>query len=100
MEQRLYWGTDFDVSELAKLGTVTQREDYLLDLDGGPYTRYNNVIDGVVQEDLPATKVLNHFNHAESGDGLSLNGSQLSIGPFHNSTVARMKWNVTRDKQR
>ncbi|MFK5950992.1 MAG: hypothetical protein QM500_19745 [Methylococcales bacterium] len=71
-QQRLYWGIDFDQRDFPSTGTITAKEDYLLDLDAKPYTRYNNVIDGVIQEDMPATKVLKHFYQAESSEGLGL----------------------------
>jgi len=76
-EARIFWGTDFDQINYPSTASDTVKEDYLLDLVGAPYSQYNNVIDGVVQEDLPATKVLDHFYHAETGKELSLNGTVL-----------------------
>ncbi|MDH5572810.1 MAG: hypothetical protein OEY89_13675 [Gammaproteobacteria bacterium] len=89
--QRLYWGTDFDAANFPADKPRTEQEDYLLDLDGSPYAHYTNVIDGVVQEDLPATKVLNHFNQAETGNALDLNGQQ-PFGPYFNSATTAMKY--------
>lgn len=91
-EKYLYWGTDDDPVGLTDPDAIDDPTGYLLDLDATPYANYNNVMDGVVQEDLPATKVLNHFYHAESEDGLSLNGGVLSIGPWHNSANTAMNY--------
>lgn len=81
-DQFLYWGTDFDPKNLAPLNTPNSpaAEAYLLSGTDSvkDYDRYNNVIDGVVQEDVPFTKVLNHFYHARTGVGLRLNG--ITVG--------------------
>lgn len=82
-DQFLYWGTDYDPAKYPADGTQRAKEDYLLKLDDAPYTRYTNVIDGVVQEDVPATKVLKHFYQAESGEGMSL----ISGLPFGSSSL-------------
>ena len=67
-DQLLYWGTDFDAGQT---GLLTQ--DYLLNdrpaLNN--YVRYDNVIDGVVQEDIPSSKVEDHFFDAVYGIGLN-----------------------------
>ena len=79
--QRLYWGTDFDPIELS--GKTNTEKMLLLSEDrlSGYVTSddvliYNpilkNVITGVVFEDLPATKVLDHFYHAKDGSPLGL----------------------------
>lgn len=76
-----YWGTDFDQNT-----SITRDQGYLLSDRPAlnDYTHYNSVIDGVVQEDAPSTKVLHHFYHALSGVGLttpfsSANGDQSSV---------------------
>ncbi len=69
--QFLYWGTDFDPLDLAEPGI--NKQDYLTKDDNMfRYSRYNNVIDGVVQEDIPVNKVLKHFQHANTGIELTL----------------------------
>lgn len=87
--QRLYWGTDFDQRDFPATKTQTEKEDYLLKLDESPYNRYSNVIDGVVREDIPSLKVLNHFYQAETGKALTLNN--LSLGGT-NSAITAMKY--------
>jgi len=73
-KQLLYWGTDFDPLGLAGEGTFEKKEVYLLSDKLDRYNRYNNVIDGVVQEDVPVTKVLAHFQHATSGEEFNFPG--------------------------
>ena len=94
-EERLYWGTDFDLAPppvgFPVDGTQVKKEDHLLDLDEAPYTRYSNVIDGVVQEDIPATKVLNHFYQAETGKELTLNN--VSLGGVNSANTAMKYFN-------
>ena len=85
----LYWGTDFDPVGMADaIATNKPLSEYLVkdryeDSDGNDlYSSYNNVIDGVFQEDMPVDKVLNHFYHAKTGDPFSLNGvSPPGYGP-------------------
>ena len=75
----LYWGTDFDPVGMADaIATNKPLSEYLVkdryeDSDGNDlYSSYNNVIDGVVNEDRPVTNVVNHFYQAESGISLTL----------------------------
>jgi hypothetical protein len=63
--QRLYWGTDYDENRPG----IT--DSYLLDDQVQFYKQYNNVIDGVVQEDVPGSKAKHHFYQANSGIGLN-----------------------------
>jgi len=85
-KQRLYWGTDFDPIGLGKPGlTLEQKIDYLLKDQFPQYNQYNQynqydtVIDGVVQEDLPLTKVFNHFYHATTGKAMSENSETSAV---------------------
>ena len=77
-KQRIYWGTDYDPVGLSKQKTKQDKIEYLVkdryeDSDGNDlYSSYNNVIDGVVNEDRPVTNVVNHFYQAESGISLTL----------------------------
>ena len=93
-EQFLYWGTDFD--PLDAVNTNKSPTDFYLSGEGlENYNRYNNVIDGVVQEDAPSSKVLDHFYHAKAGIGLSLGGlsrtpSVLRAMQYFNEAVTRM----------
>jgi len=70
----LYWGTDFDPSKFPIDGSDEAKIEYLLADNLESYNRYNNVIDGVVQEDVPFIKVLDHFYHAPTGIGLRMGG--------------------------
>jgi len=89
IKQRRYWGTDFDPKGLAEESNKTK---YLLEDQIEPYHHYNNVIDGVVQEDVPVTKVYNHFYHARTGKGLtdSTETSEITAMRFFNESIARM----------
>ena len=87
--QFLYWGTDFDPADYPANGTQGEKEDHLLKLDSSRYARYNNVIDGVVQEDIPVEKVLKHFYQAENGEGLSMTSGVL---PFASSAKTAMNY--------
>ena len=71
-----YWGTDFDPVGFA---AAPDEVSYLGDNDVSPWVTdilvgaiplKKNVITGVVYEDVPALKVLNHFYHAKTGDSL------------------------------
>ena len=65
--QRLYWGTDFDAGKPPE--ELTQ--EWLLGEEGlSAFHAPLNVMNGVVQEDVPSLKVLNHFYQAKSGTGL------------------------------
>jgi hypothetical protein len=64
--------------------TVNWGEDPILPFDAekenySKFTRYNNVIDGVVQEDVPDDKVLKHFYQTESGIPLTVVGIPFSF---------------------
>ena len=87
-KERIYWGTDDD----AGMGELTQ--DYLMDDQHTTYNDYNNVIDGVVQEDVPGGKVLDHFYHALSGNPLKVplakENSAKRAMRFFNESIERM----------
>ena len=75
--QRLYWGTDFDPvgfagapDEVSYLGD-NDVSPWVTDILVGAIPLKKNVITGVVYEDVPAVKVVNHFYHAKTGDALS-----------------------------
>jgi hypothetical protein len=57
------WGRDPNIS------FIPEEKEYYSD-----FIKYNNVIDGVVQEDVPWTKVLGHFYQAETGIPLTVHG--------------------------
>lgn len=88
---RVYWGKDHDLDE-----GVILNQSYLISDQLNDYSIYNNVIDGVVQEDAPALKVIDHFYHAKDGIGLTapfipanLPSSQRAM-MFFNEAVDRM----------
>jgi len=81
-EQLTYWGTDYDE------GIAVFRQSYIQKDQLNLYTHYNTVIDGVVQEDAPVTKVLDHFYHAATGEGLSLNGISIGSTPSADRAMA------------
>ncbi|MDH5572812.1 MAG: hypothetical protein OEY89_13685 [Gammaproteobacteria bacterium] len=88
MDQRLYWGTDFDAGK-------TLSQDDLMDDQQTPYNSYETVIDGAVQEDIPSIKVLDHFYHALSGNPLNVpiiaeENSAVRAMRFFNESVGRM----------
>jgi len=66
LTQRLYWGTDFDAGKPSNELT----KEWLLKDQLSKFTAPLNVINGVVQEDIPDSKVKNHFYQATSGEGL------------------------------
>ena len=86
-DQFLYWGTDFDPSEMADKEPNTK--DFLgkdqeypwLTFLGAPIKK--TTITGVVYEDVPFTKVFNHFYQAESAQPL---------WPGDNSAVTAMAY--------
>jgi hypothetical protein len=93
-DQFLYWGTDYDPFN-ASTTTKAPTDFYQSDEGLVDYTRYSNVIDGVVQEDVPSLKVLDHFYHAKDGIGLSLpvvqtKPSAVKAMAYFNEAVARM----------
>ena len=82
IERGLYWGKDrdLDADELTLDILINDqlelygKEDLTTDDINNGVSHYDNVMDGVVQEDAPVDKVLSHFYHATSGEPLSLNG--------------------------
>lgn len=77
-DQLLYWGTDFDPVGIATTTKPLQEylgndetEPYLNGLLSGYSPIAKNVITGVVYEDVPFTKVLDHFYHAEDESALT-----------------------------
>jgi len=86
-----YWGTDFDPSTPAE----DRDQSYFLADNLSPYIRFKNVIDGVVNEDVPADTVLNHFYHAKDGSKLSpslpttTNSAERAMA-FFNQSIALM----------
>jgi len=96
-DQFLYWGADFDPFNAGEaVNDGKSLTDFYQSGEGlDSYTRYNNVIDGVVQEDAPSLKVLDHFYHAKAGIGLSLpviptKPSAMKAMAYFNEAVARM----------
>jgi len=83
--EREYWGTDQDTR------VSVFSEAYLLEDQLGLYTSYDNVMDGVVQEDAPVDKVLHHFFQARSGIELRLNGISLGGDPSSNRAMVFFK---------
>jgi len=81
-DQLFNWRTDYDENNPGL------EKNYLLDDQLNLYTHYNTVIDGVVQEDAPVTKVLDHFYHAATGEGLSLNGISIGSTPSAERAMA------------
>ena len=91
-EQFLYWGTDYDQKGLID---AQDKVDYLMYDRQKPYKHYNNVIDGVVQEDVPGGKVMDHFFQALTGNALNVPvyneiNSATRAMQFFNESVARM----------
>ena len=75
--QRLYWGTDFD----AGMSPEQLTQEWLLGEEGlSAFHAPLNVMNGVVQEDVPSGKAGNHFYQAISGSGL-LTDKFVSGGP-------------------
>lgn len=97
-----YWGKDRDLDNLSELTNL----DYLFEDQLGYYgdnsadneigfTHYDNVMDGVVQEDAPSLKVLNHFYHAKSGSELALNGYSLNAIPSVDVAMMHFKKSIS-----
>ena len=94
-EERLYWGTDHDIIGLS---VAPDKVKYLMKDQQKPYKDYNNVIDGVVQEDVPGGKVTDHFYHATTGIGLKIDSvltpdgkpSAVVAMKFFNESIKRM----------
>jgi hypothetical protein len=105
--QRLYWGTDFDPAGMNKaIAEGRPLSEYLVKDQFDDYTRNNNVIDGVVYEDRPATKVINHFYQANSGNPLTLSvlgalgeNSETRAMRFFNQSISKMYEYTNKSKQ-
>ncbi len=101
---RKYWGTDFDPAGIVKAqdeGTplyeyFQQEEEQTKQYLDGNNPKEMNVITGVVYEDNPATKVMDHFYHGVEGAPLTVLGfspgepSAVHAMNFYNQSIEKM----------
>lgn len=75
-EGYLYWGQDRDLITGGNTLEYFMKDDEVDHYLSAPET----VMRGVVQEDVPSTRVFSHFYQARSGRGLNLNGIPVPGG--------------------